>query len=162
MVTKVVGAWPQPDGVTLEEVDGVLRVKDNGIGLDKLNNSSRLLYLSTSTVSTTSTSLVDAYSTTLPSDISSYRAVVAVVYAYHKGSDTSIYMSYIRYALVVNGRSTGEIRFRAFDTTTNYVFPIVLVKELQSGDEGATVVVKHRTTASSHQALAYGCFIYLV
>jgi len=36
MVTKVVGAWPQPDGVTLEEVDGVLRVKDNGITSAKI------------------------------------------------------------------------------------------------------------------------------
>jgi len=37
-ITKVVGAWPQPDNETLEEVDGTIKVKDGGITQDKLAN----------------------------------------------------------------------------------------------------------------------------
>jgi len=35
-ITKVVGVWPLPDGVTLEEVNGILRIKDGGVTESKI------------------------------------------------------------------------------------------------------------------------------
>jgi len=39
-ITKVVGAGLEPDGVTLEEADGKIRIKDGGVTTDKIADGS--------------------------------------------------------------------------------------------------------------------------
>jgi len=106
-VTKVVGAWPLPDGVTLEEVDGILRIKDGGVTTDKIANGA-----------VTNDKLAGKYVELV--DVQSVDGVTQVTFSGLSLQYNIFYMLYVR--IINDSTSTMNLSiYRGDDTTsTNY------------------------------------------
>ena len=105
MVTKVVGAWPEPDEVFITLTsDNKLTLKDNSITIDKLSSDAvpKLLYIDTSRTGTTVTgSWVTLKSYTLPANTAKKFIIISA-----SGN------------LLLEDNSSGSVRIRVeYDTT---------------------------------------------